>query len=609
MTLTDDVVPVADQDCIGGTSATHDQDIVLDVDQEVNRSEEDHPILHKPFHMKLKSIVHKNSIDLLPSVQDIVNSDLFAEASTKAPEQMKEIDNTLDIEDHDRKFSTFHRVVNFLLREYKWPKRARLHKTPRRAEKLYHDMRSDERRDVRWLLMDLAYAFSIYGAAAQVVEYNLMIVSLYYGLKGYYSATPSGIWLNFDPQNDVILHDKEYKDYEDPSIKMPKCRQFLRSPHGPIRRRSLDLPSFSEETNYSEYDTHTSNHFIKLGKTELDVGKLSELHDMVEEILQGKIPTALDARRRVESIVIRPSAYSHPLFEFTSCIIMTCVGVAFLGGTSGEIIAGLIAGLIVGIWKTICSRIGKIGNNLIPLSSTLIAGGIGLIAKSIFEYNLGWYTVDVLLVVMAGIFTVLPGMEFVTAISELNMSNMLAGIVRLITVLVTVIQLGFGMLVSGRISGLIFGPDVSMDRQGTPQWLIALILPLFSFCSMIDLHIPLLPLTVLFVLAASYLGFFGGSSLTNVVGWEIGTLVAAFGVGVLSNIFSWITKRSNMIVSACGILLLIPGIISDNEVRSMLENDQSLGIQAIMQSLMISFALAVGLMFSDFLMFFTEEWC
>jgi hypothetical protein len=67
-----------------------------------------------------------------------------------------------------------------------WLTRARPGKVPRRAEKLYHALNADERRDVRWLLMDMSYAFSVYGASAQSVEYNLMLVSIYYGLKGYY---------------------------------------------------------------------------------------------------------------------------------------------------------------------------------------------------------------------------------------------------------------------------------------------------------------------------------------------------------------------------------------------------------------------------------------
>jgi hypothetical protein len=47
----------------------------------------------------------------------------------------------------------------------------------------------EERKDVRWLLMDMAYAFAMCGASAQSVEYNLMLVSMYYGLKGYYSVS------------------------------------------------------------------------------------------------------------------------------------------------------------------------------------------------------------------------------------------------------------------------------------------------------------------------------------------------------------------------------------------------------------------------------------
>jgi uncharacterized membrane protein YjjB (DUF3815 family) len=337
------------------------------------------------------------------------------------------------------------------------------------------------------------------------------------------------------------------------------------------------------------------------------MGKLNQLHDCVEEILQGKIASPLDARRKVEEIVAAPSTYSNAIFNWISCITMTCIGVAFLGGNAGEIIAGVVAGIMVGLWKMLCEKIGKVGSNLIPLTATLIAGGIGILAKWIFETTLHWNHVDVLLVVMAGIIVELPGMEFVIAISELNMANMLAGIVRLVSVLVTIIQLGFGMLLSGRVSALVFGADAAEIREDTQPWLVALLVPPFAIASMIDLHIPFLPITVLFVMLSSYMGFFSAGLLTDWIGWEAGTVISAFAVGVIGHLYSIITKRPNLIVSACGVLLLIPGIISDQEVRGMLDNDASLGVQSIMQSLLISFALAVGLMISDFVSFFSEE--
>jgi hypothetical protein len=123
MAIEEDAV-VFSEDNIG-TSATNTQDVVIDIDEDIERPDDEvNPVKNKTFHMRMQSVVHRHQFDLLPSVVDIIHQDLVQEAVTKSDQlTADETEDTCPNEPAQEiqplnKFGSFRGVANFVLKEY-----------------------------------------------------------------------------------------------------------------------------------------------------------------------------------------------------------------------------------------------------------------------------------------------------------------------------------------------------------------------------------------------------------------------------------------------------------------------------------------------------------
>ncbi|RHW35821.1 threonine/serine exporter [Lysinibacillus yapensis] len=106
--------------------------------------------------------------------------------------------------------------------------------------------------------------------------------------------------------------------------------------------------------------------------------------------------------------------------------------------------------------------------------------------------------------------------------------------------------------------------------------------------------------------AIPYCGFVGA------VGWIIyymlmsinitevqASFLGAFAVALLAQIFARRFKMPMIIFNVSGIIALVPGGIAYNTMRNIVELDYNMGMQNGMRVLMISGAIAMGLVFAE----------
>lgn len=99
----------------------------------------------------------------------------------------------------------------------------------------------------------------------------------------------------------------------------------------------------------------------------------------------------------------------------------------------------------------------------------------------------------------------------------------------------------------------------------------------------------------------------------GMVGWmlylqldnEWDTVIATFGatvvVGVISQLFARSFKMPVIIFSVGGIIPLVPGGLAYDAMRKFVENDNTQAIQFAVQALLLSGAIAAGLVLSEVL--------
>ncbi|WP_026581228.1 threonine/serine exporter family protein [Bacillus sp. J33] len=81
----------------------------------------------------------------------------------------------------------------------------------------------------------------------------------------------------------------------------------------------------------------------------------------------------------------------------------------------------------------------------------------------------------------------------------------------------------------------------------------------------------------------------------------ISSLIAAFTIALISQIFAKIYKTPIIIFSVAGIIPLVPGGLAYDAMRNFVENDYNAAIQLAAKAFMISGAIAVGLVISEVL--------
>ncbi|OKP72602.1 hypothetical protein A3844_18695 [Paenibacillus helianthi] len=85
--------------------------------------------------------------------------------------------------------------------------------------------------------------------------------------------------------------------------------------------------------------------------------------------------------------------------------------------------------------------------------------------------------------------------------------------------------------------------------------------------------------------------------------WDtvVATFAATVVVGVISQVFARIYKMPVIIFSVGGIIPLVPGGLAYDAMRKFVENDNNLAIQFAVQALLLSGAIATGLVLSEVL--------
>ncbi len=81
----------------------------------------------------------------------------------------------------------------------------------------------------------------------------------------------------------------------------------------------------------------------------------------------------------------------------------------------------------------------------------------------------------------------------------------------------------------------------------------------------------------------------------------VATLISAFIIAVISQVFAKIYKSPVIIFSVMGIIPLVPGGLAYNAMRNMVINDYNMAVQLAAKCFMISGAIAVGLVLSEVL--------
>jgi uncharacterized membrane protein YjjP (DUF1212 family) len=332
-----------------------------------------------------------------------------------------------------------------------------------------------------------------------------------------------------------------------------------------------------------------------------------ELDRLAYEISSGTLETVIEAKKRIKEIIRGKQIFTHWFWTILVTAAFAPIFAVLLDGTWGEIVAALIGGFLVSFILILQARFPILAR----MATGLCAFGCGLVGIIFkFAFFSTQVRMNVPLIALSGVVMCLPGLSLTTAIDELSVGHLASGTSRLVNVGVTVVKIGFGLLLTERLDNEIDSSAVAYAyKQDTTNyvrvpnavWIKAITLPPMIAIILIYFKVPRLVTSYLFVIIACTAAFFGDIYWNMIMSTEIAGVLNAFIIGFIGNVYSFVSRRPSNIVTTCAILLLVPGYASANSINQLLSNNPSQFVTTLFNAIIAAASLVTGLAASEIL--------
>ena len=321
---------------------------------------------------------------------------------------------------------------------------------------------------------------------------------------------------------------------------------------------------------------------------DVNIEKLTLLDQTLTEVAEGRIDVR-EGLAQIEQILAAPQRYG-PLITTASFGLIAASATVFFRGSIADAITAGVIGLGAGALAWLAARDRSWARVLEFLSGVLAA----IIATAAAYFTDG--AVEPATAMLAGLIVLVPGMTLTTAVNELATRHLVSGSARLMGALIVFVMIGFGVAVGLRI-GEAIPTTTAAAAAHFPEW--------FDLAALLITAFPLLvlfrtgPNQFLWVLLAALIGYTGARLGAITLGPGLGACVGAFLVGATSNACARLLNRPAAVMTAPGILLLVPGSIGFQSVANLLNHDVIAGVETAFTMLMVAAAIVTGLLLAN----------
>ena len=318
--------------------------------------------------------------------------------------------------------------------------------------------------------------------------------------------------------------------------------------------------------------------------------RLSLVNDVVHDLANGRTnPQAgID---RLDAIFARPGRWGPAWIMGAFCI--TGLGVARLaGGSTGTIIAAGIASLGVAIVLLLLGRA--------PNRAALGEIAAAFVASFLAAASLPFLHGDTVLIAVAAIIVLVPGLTLTIAMRELAMGHLTAGTARLMGAAKSFVALAFGAGLGEQLGGMLAGGAV-LEAALPPLGGFGVLLAVIGAGLGLMILLEESPRMTPWFIAAVLVGW-GSIRLAAPVGPpEASAAVAALVVGLGGNIANRLVGLPAAILVVPGLIVLVPGALGLAGIRAMIGDDAVAGLETIIDTALIGGGLVAGLLVATLL--------
>ncbi len=327
---------------------------------------------------------------------------------------------------------------------------------------------------------------------------------------------------------------------------------------------------------------------LRVEPGEMNLEKLSLLHNVTDAVLAGRM-TPARGTEWVRDIVARPRRYRAALVVIAFALSSAATA-RYLNGGLREIGVAAVAGLMTGLLAMLARRVSWVHRTLEPLAAlgaTAVAGG---------AVALGWRHATSISA-LAGLIVLLPGLTLTIALEELSSRHLVSGTARIAGALMTFLQIAFGLAIGARLLDLfpaLAHSARALHLPGWTEWAALAVSP----CALLVLF-QARPRDLPWLVLGSTVAFATARAVGPRLGAQLGMFVSALVLGLTAQVFARWRRRPAALLQVPGVIVLVPGSVGIRSVFSMLEADIVSGMQFAFSLVVLSAALAAGLLVAN----------
>jgi uncharacterized membrane protein YjjP (DUF1212 family) len=352
------------------------------------------------------------------------------------------------------------------------------------------------------------------------------------------------------------------------------------------RRLGIDARFFSTPTAVmvafgAPEEQRTSLLRVQPGGVSLE--KLSQLQATVVAVTHGALDIEA-GRARVAEIVSAPPRYGSPITVAAFGLSSMAMSV-FLGGGPREIAASAVVGVAVGVTTLVSARWSSGASVVEPLG-----GAVAAIVAALTAYAL--HGASTVVITLAGVITLLPGLSITTAMTELATRNLASGTARFAGAAIQLLGVTVGVALGSRITAVLPAFVPPAPTAWPPLALAGAIAAAgASFTVLFQAH----PRDSGWIIVGSAVAFVASALGTHAFGTELGAFTGALALGLAGNAFAKVFDRPSAILLVPGLIVLVRGSLGFRGLISMLEADVVHGVDAAFRMTLIAAALGAGI--------------
>ena len=357
------------------------------------------------------------------------------------------------------------------------------------------------------------------------------------------------------------------------------------------RRMGLEAQFFSTPTSLMAGFGPMAAQQVRLSRVEpgsVDMSKLLELDEVSEAVARGQLAPG-DAMARVRQIDERPAFYRGPL-AVLGFGLAAAAAAQFFDGGAVEIAAAGGAGMVAGALSILMPRVPRSERLFELMAAFFVTLWVAVLQA------LGVQTAP-LLVILAGLIVLVPGLTLTVAVSELATKNLVSGSARLTSSGLSLLQIAVGVALAQKLGLQLFGPLVEHvpTRLPWPSELATMVAMSVALLLLFQAPLSLLPGFALVTTVA----FVGTRFASAYISAQLGASMGALCVALIGNAYARWRNRPAVVLIVPGLLVLVPGSLGFRSVSSLMAKDATMGVETAFNMGVVAVSIVAGLLVAN----------